>query len=317
MTTRAPVLLLFLALAACVGRPPERPHAPMLQSPVELHVLLPLSGDLAPNGAIQRDVVARAVVALNESRAPADRPLQAVLHDCGSTHDDAAATAAALIRTGVSAFIGPADPTTAFGLAEHLDRTDTLVVLPDAGEFPFDIGGPSTVAMLPPTALRGHVLLTAALRKEPTAATVALVRTPGTQSEGAAEVALSTAVARGLVPTLEDEADVRILQADTPPPSDVQVRVGSHTLTIPELSPKWRDPALPMDAYWARDERATGATYDAVVGLGRVLRRQPRADADSLRRALLDDSWEGVFGAVRFASAGPSGAAFAHPPEAR
>ena len=222
-----------LVLVSCVGRPPERPRAPMLGPPVELHVLLPLCGADADSGLRTWDVVGLATQRLNESRGPLDRPLQATIHDSGSTSDRTRAAAEGLVGAGILAFVGPAGPAGVLGLQNLLDDPGVLVVLPDATDLPTAFGGSSTVAVLAP---------------------------------GAA----STLV--------------------------------------------WTDPRLPEPTLWGHSWRETAATYDAVIALGRAVRRAPGTPPAELRALLVTEAWEGMLGPTRFVRVRPDGPWFGHPP---
>jgi ABC-type branched-subunit amino acid transport system substrate-binding protein len=317
-TARRPLfsaVAVALLLSGCLGNPPERARAPMLQSAVELHVLLPLSGAHAQRGLIQSDVVELATMRLNESRGPLDRPLRAMIHDCGSTSEESLVLAQALIAAGVQAFVGPHSSPSAAGLEDLLDLPGTLVVLPDARDLPPDFGGPSTVALLPPDAVRGIAMVNAALahaESEGTSPTrVSLAKPPDAAASGAAEAALQHALARGL--TLDAAGGLRILQVSGETPHDLVVEVAGASFLARRAVRRWTDPGLDQAALSNREAEATAATYDAVVALGRALRRAPDAAAPILRAAVVDESWEGMLGPTRFTRGPGSRAWIGHP----
>jgi len=318
MRVRGSLFVLALGVAglsACVGRPAERPRAPMLQPPVELHVLLPLSGALAEAGEVQWDVVALAARRLNESRGPLERPLQPTIHDSGSTAQEALAKAEALVANGVGAFVAPAFPDPTLGLQDLMDTSSVLVVVPDARHLHADVGGRSTVALLPPDALRGAVLIDGALARTPDATTVASRRPDGAPPSEASAAAMKRAMARGLLPALASEADLVVIQAAADPPRDVAVRVRDRVLTTTGVRRVWTDPKLPEATLWMDHERATAATYDAVIALGRALRAAPDAPPERLREAVVGAPFEGMYGPTEFSRFGPAEAHYAHVPE--
>jgi ABC-type branched-subunit amino acid transport system substrate-binding protein len=289
----------------------------MLLPAVELHILLPLSGDLEEAGGIQWEVVRVAAMRLNESRSPRDRALQPIIHDCGSTQESAKAAAEALASAGIVSFVGPAASAPVLGLQDLVDIANTLIVLPDAQDLPANLGGMSTIALIPPDALRGMDAVDVALTRLPSAKTVGQSRPTGAAPSDAAAAAMAHAVRRGLRPSLATEADVVVLQANADPPADLMVRVGPTVVETSVATRSWIDPALPESSIWMDHERATSATYDAVIALGRALQRHPDASAEVLRATLVGTSWEGMLGPTKFRRAGPRRAWFGHPPESR
>ncbi len=318
-----PGRLLVLALgvagvSACVGRPAERPRAPMLQPAVEMHVLLPLSGGLAARGEAQWEVVALAARRLNESRGPLERPLRPTIHDSGSTRASALAAAEALQEAGVSAFVAPAFPESIVGLQDLLDHSATLIVVPDARHLDPMVGGPSMVALRPPDALRGVVLVDEALRRSPAATTFASRRPLRASPSDAAAGAADRAAGRGLSPASAEDADLVVVQSGADPPDDLSVEVGGVVLGVGGAVRTWTDPALPPATLWNEAERATSATYDAVVALGRAVRvSPPGASAEVLRAATVAGAWEGMLGPTEFRRFGPREAWYGHVPEVR
>ncbi len=164
---RLGLVLLLAASVGCEGMRPFQPRAPTLREPVEVAVVLPLSGTHAPVGAAATAVVELATRRLNEARGVMDRPVRAVLYDGGSTPESVCDAVEALQGRGVHGLVAPPLPELVERLATVDPRGDLLLVLPDSRTVPLNASAPGVFAVLPPSSALPGALLAAAREEAP------------------------------------------------------------------------------------------------------------------------------------------------------
>ena len=325
------LLLVFTSVvsAGCTGRAPFQPLPAPLRSPVEITVMLPLSGDDPHLARGLQAVVRLAASRLNDTLGPLDRRVEPVFVDAGPTPGTAQDRLRALQEQGARHVVAPPLPFQAAALIDGVVTQETLLVVPDGGQCHPTAAPATVVYIVPPAAGQGAAMLLDA-RDERRRSGLPLrgVAVEGAAPPGEWWVArnfLAQARALGLPELPPDEADIVLAEF---PPDRLDNAVaelldagpeGSWVVLPAGLRPGDLSPAhaarlrlggLPIDesldtglapsAIGPDTILSTLRTYDAFVVAALAARRQPDADAPALARWLATQpGWQRARGFTR------------------